>query len=247
MDTSDYKRKSDGWYWLDRPCKGADVATFSPKNNVWATDSKGLFKQNVRVKVADPNSIRVLNLLFATDDQQVYYIMGVAKDIVDVATFDVLDAGQYVRENGAERRFGFGRDSQNVYAHDFFSGKPKVLKGASPATFARLIYGFAKDDKQVWVESQRIKRADPVSFEPINSLYSRDQKHAYYCESALPEADPSTFGVIGDVTAIDRSHVYFMRDVIAGADPDTYRIDPDEPRNGRDALSEYSWGKVVSQ
>src|SRR6266566_3314362 len=176
LDTSDYKRKSDGWYWLDKQCKDADVGTFTPKKNIWATDSEGLFKQDARVRVADPQSVRVLNLLFAKDDQQVYYIMGVAKDIVDVSTFSVLDAGQYVREDGTERRFGFARDRQNIYAHDFFSGKPKVVKGASPITFSRLKYGFAKDDKQVWIESQRIKRADPLSFEVINNLYSKDQK-----------------------------------------------------------------------
>jgi hypothetical protein len=245
-DTSQYNRSADKWYWLGKECKGADAATFKPVNNIWATDSKGLFKQDSRARGADSRTIRVLNLLFAKDDRQVYYIMGVAKDIADVATFEVLDPGQYVRDDGTERRFGFARDSQNVYCCDFFSGKPKVLKAANRETFIRLQFGFAKDDRHVWVESDRIKSADPATFEIINYLYSKDRKNVFYWESALLGADPATFRVVAECTGLDQSSVYFMRDGIAGADARTYTVDPRDSDNGRDALHVYSRGTIVA-
>jgi hypothetical protein len=186
-----------------------------------------------------------LNLLYAKDDVQVYYIMGVAKDISDVASFDVLDPGMYLGTDGHDRRFGFARDFRNVYAHDFFSGKPKILTRADRDTFTRLEYGFAKDSEHVWIESQRINRCDPATFLPISHLYSKDKDRAYYLEAELKGADPNAFRLIGEFTATDGHSVWLQRDLIVGADAQTYRADPDNPYAGRDAVRAYEHGKPI--
>jgi hypothetical protein len=190
-----------------------------------------------------------VNLRFAKDSKHVYYIMGIAKDIVDVATFEVLDCGDCDTGRGPylRLRFGFARDKVNVYTHDFHSGKPKVLKGANRDTFVRLAFAYAKDDKDVWVESYRISRADPATFEPIDHWYSKDAKHVYGGSIALPNADPVTFRVLcrepGSNTAADRLHVYFTRDLIVGADPASYEVDEDDPKKGRDRSGMYVRGQ----
>jgi hypothetical protein len=245
LPTSSYQRRDGKWFWLDNECKGADHVTFTPLNDVWAADCKGVFKQNTRLRAADPQSLQVLNLLYAKDDVQVYYIMGVAKDIVDVATFEVLDPGIYSICGGSERRLGFARDSENVYVHEFFSGKPKVLRGADRGTFVRLQYGYANDNKAVWFESERIKGCDPNSFQPINEIYSKDKNHVFYGEATLRGADPSAFHLIGEFTGTDGVNVWLQRDLIVGADAKTYRADRENPFAGRDAVRTYEHGKPV--
>jgi hypothetical protein len=234
LPTDDYSHLTGCWCWQGRECRGADDATFVPRNNLWATDKKGLFKQDTRVRVKDPAACRVLNLLFATDGQQVYYVMGVAKAVEDVATFGVLDCGQYLYEDGGARRYGYARDSKHGYGHDFFSGAPKALKGADVATFSRLGYGYAKDASCVWRDGDRIKKADSASFAPIDDLYSKDAKHVFYGDTPLEGADPATFRVIARTTGVDARHVYFQRTLLPGANPPTFGMDDDTSWVGRD-------------
>src|SRR5688572_12056866 len=106
LPTDEYQRVNGKWHWHGKKCKGADDATFTPCNNVWATDSKGVFKQECRLRAADPLGCRPLNLLFAKDSTNVYYIEGTAKAVVDVPGFQVLDSGQYLQVYGFEKRFG---------------------------------------------------------------------------------------------------------------------------------------------
>jgi hypothetical protein len=244
LPTDEYTHLSGSWHWHGKECRGADDASFVPHNNVWATDKKGLFKQDARVRVKDPASCQVLNLLFAKDIQQVYYIMGTAKAIEDVATFEVLDSGRYLYPDEGERRFGFARDKKNVYCHDFFSGAPKILKGANRDTFRRLDYGFATDDKYVWREFSRIPKAEPKTFTVIDDLYSKDSRHVFYDASSLEAADSKSFEVIARTTAIDATHVYFQRHLLQGADPNTFGLDPPPSFVGRDATRVF-WGSQL--
>lgn len=228
-------------------CKGADNNTFEPQNEFWATDCKGGFKGSTRVRCKDAQSFRVLNVLYAKDAFQVYFIEGIAKAVVDVDTFEVLDSGKYNKDNGTNfpSFFGFARDRFNVYVHHFFSGKPKILRGANRNTITILDYGFAKDDRYVWREMWRLKKADPQTFEVINHLYSKDQKRAFYCESPLPKSDPKSFELIDKWTAVDDQHVYMQRELIQGADSKTYAVDSSNPYNGRDASKIFVHGNCV--
>lgn len=241
LPTDLYSHLTGCWRWNGKECKGADDASFVPHNNVWAMDKKGLFKQDTRVRVNERASCQVLNLLFAKDNQQVYYIMGIAKAIEDVASFEVLDPGRYLDPDGGERRFGFARDKKNVYCHDFFSGAPKVLKGANRNRFRPLEYGYGKDDKYVWRETSRIPKADPETFTIIDDLYSKDYRHVFYDATALEDADPNSFEVIARTTGIDARHVYFQRHLLQGADPNTFGMDPHPSFVGRDAIRVF-WG-----
>lgn len=234
LPTDEYSHLTGTWCWHGRECRGADDATFVPRNNMWATDKKGLFKQDSRVRVKDPAACRVLNFLFATDGQQVYYVMGVAKAIEDVATFEVLDCGQYATDDGSRRSYGYARDSKNIYGHDYFSGAPKALKGADLATFSRLNFGYAKDATCVWTDGSKIAKADPATFTVIDDLYSKDAKRVYYYCTPLENADPATFRVIARTTAIDTGHVYFQRTLLPGANPATFGMDDDDDWIGRD-------------
>jgi len=245
LPTDKYVFKDRAWYWLGRECKGGDRETFVPRNNVWATDKKGLFKQDVRVRLRAPSTREVLNLLFAKDSRQVYYIEGVAKAIVDVASFEVLDPGCYPHPDGFMQHFGFACDKVNVYSHHFISGAPKVLRGANRNTFRHLDYGFAADDKSVWYESYRIKKADPGSFMIIDNLYSRDVKNVFYGESLIAGADKQSFEVIARRTAVDAQHVFHCSQPIPGADPNSFGMDADGSFVGRDATHVFIGDKLV--
>ncbi len=224
LPSDQYQKKEGKWYWHKYECKGADPGTFTPCNNAWAFDEHGVFRQDKRLRSKHPNDCRVLNLLFAKDREHVYYIEGVAHAVANVDGFRVLDPGRYLREDGSERRFGFATDDQFVYSHEFFSGKPKILKGADVATFRRLAFGFAKDASRAWHESFRIKKADPSTFEPITWVYSRDAKHVYFCESPLEGADPTHFQLLADVYCTDGRSVYCQRGRLEHADPASFRM-----------------------
>jgi hypothetical protein len=245
LPTNEYEFKDGIWYWHGRICKGADNQSFVPHNNVWATDKKGLFKQDTRVRLRDPATCEVLNLLFAKDSQQVYYIDGIAKGVANVASFEVLDSGCYTTLDGFVRRFGFARDSMNVYSHDFFSGAPKVLKGADRNTFRRLDYGYAADENSVWNDAYRIKKADPKSFVVIDDAYSQDLRHVYCGDSLIVGADKDTFEIIGFRVAVDAQHVFYGVHVIPGADPNSFGMDPDNSLVGRDATHVFIGEKPV--
>jgi hypothetical protein len=223
LPTDEYSNLTGSWEWHGYECKGADEATFVPRNNLWATDKKGLFKQNTRVRVKDPSSCQVLNLLFAKDGEQVYYIMGISKAVEDVESFEVLDCGQYFTADGTQRLYSYARDCRNVYCHEYSSGAPKVLKGADLGTFTRLEYGFAKDYKHVWVTGNRIKMANPATFTVIDDLYSKDDKHAFYDETVLDDANPQSFRPVARTMAVDSNCVYFQRNRIVGADAQSFQ------------------------
>lgn len=215
------------WYWGDCECKGADSLTFAPHNSQWATDKKGLFNGPKRVRVNDPSTIQVLNHLFAKDSQQVYYIMGTAKAVVDPASFEVLPEPVVPGVEPREPNCGYARDKFHVYFAYKMSGAPKVLRKADLDTFEVVGPGRAKDRQNVWAADTIMKGADPATFEIINDLYSKDVRCVYYDEAPLPGSDPKTFRVIGRSTGVDKSNVFVFRERIEGADPLTYRCDDD--------------------
>jgi hypothetical protein len=188
---------------------------------------------------------RPLNLLFAKDNTNVYYIEGKAKAVIDVPGFQVLDSGQYCRDDGFEKRFGYACDSQQVYCHDFFSGAPRVLRKASLNAFKRLAFGYAKDDRSVWTQGYRIEKADPGSFETISDLYSKDDRRVYYSDDPLEHASPKSFRIIAEWFTTDGRHIYFQRSRLENADLSTFSVDEDGSAIGRDSMNVYMSGAHI--
>lgn len=228
-----YDYRLRGWYWGDYEIKGHDSLTFTPHNSQWATDKNGLFNQSKRVRVKDPASIQVLNHHFAKDSQQVYYIMGVAKAVLDVASFEVLPEP----EHEGESRQCYARDRFSVYYADLMSGTPKVLKKADRNTFHIIGDGRGKDQQHVWYGDSLMKGAAPSTFEIIDHLYAKDGRRVYYAEAQLADSDPITFRIIGHATGADKSNVYHFRERILGADPATFEVL--DSHYGKDANNVY--------
>jgi hypothetical protein len=223
-----YNYTMRGWYWGEYECKGADSGTFTPHNSQWATDKKGLFNGRRRARVKDPSTIQILNHLFAKDSQQVYYIMGTAKAVVDPASFEVLHEPTLPGVEPVESSCGWARDKINVYFTYRMSGAPKILRKADRNTFQVVGPRHAKDHKYVWATDRIMKGADPATFELINDIYSKDTRCVYYDEAPLPGSDPHTFRVIGPSTGVDKASVYVFRKRLESADPLTYRCEEAE-------------------
>jgi len=220
-----YNYSMRAWYWGAYACKGADSASFTPHNTQWATDDKGLFNGHKRVRVKDLSTLQVLNHLFAKDSQQVYYIMGTAKAVIDPASFEVLPEPVVAGIEPGEPASGYARDNFNIYFTYRMSGAPKILRKADRNTFQVVGPGRGKDSQRVWADDNIIPSADPATFELINELFSKDARCVYYYETPLHGADPSSFRVIRPDTGVDKANVYVGRDRIEGADPRTFRCD----------------------
>jgi len=197
-------------------------------NTQWATDSKGLFKGNTRVRVKDASTVQVLSHLFAKDSECVYYVMGVAKAVVDPESFEAMPDRVRPRAGEYEGACGYARDKFHVYFAYRMSGSPKILRKADRDTFQVLGKGRARDHQYVWAQDTLIKGADPATFELIDDVYSKDARRVYYDGAPLPGADPRAFRVIGKSTGADQSSVYRLREKLVGADPATYHCTDDD-------------------
>jgi hypothetical protein len=143
----------------------------------------GLFKGNVyhwtntmlgstpqRLKNVDKETFTVLDANYAKDKNRAYYRY--TGDLnVDVQTFE------YVENDNS----WFVRDKNHVYKRGIYSDENEVfevIKGANPATYQALGYGWSKDDKNVYYKYEK-KDADAQTFISINRYYSKDKNHLF--------------------------------------------------------------------
>ena len=184
------------------------------------------------IRGADPASLRILNALYAKDEQRVYYRFGKVPK-ADLASFRVLDPGffeppQEYRLNDwgyPDRRFqGYAKDDRQVFHYVLTIGQPSILRGADAETFEALQWGLARDRLRVYHERFRVDGAKPDEFRQINEFYSITN-HSVYCHCGRVEAaDRLSFRVLFDMYAKDDRFVYQGGGPIEGADPLTYEV-----------------------
>lgn len=154
---------------------------------------------------------------YVTDGNYVYYdnaiISGVTPD-----SFKILTRGYAV---GAKQVYYYGT----------------AIAGADASSFQVLgSEGYAKDDKSVYFEGQKIE-ADVKSFfvfsspsDSITSDYAKDKFGIFYLGALIQGADNNTFTVLGNGYAKDANNVYYTDQIIPGADTTTFvvALNPDQ-------------------
>lgn len=239
-----YILKDGRVFWGGYEVKKVDLATFEILNPIWARDSSNLFSAGSRTRGVDPDDFVVLNRIFGRDSSRVFFFGGHAKKIVDPGSFEVLDEGVVDLERPEPTPLGYAKDNESVYFYEETFGAPRPLRGADPATFEVLSYGYGADATRVYCRGSRLSRADRGSFEVLGPHHGRDARHVFYADYLIPDADPETFEIVEGLCGKDSCRVYLRAEVIEGADPDSFR-----PMQGeflaRDRASVYFHGKVL--
>jgi hypothetical protein len=202
-------------YWTDGQkiffktveMKGIDIETFIQYQGSWAKDKNYCYSAHARLHGADANSFTVLNYTYAKDDFNIWTVGGKIKD-VDVETFVVCDRGKHSLGKSYDKNkdewyelfvpYGYGKDKNNVYYYDS-SGKPNIVKNASPETFISLDDNyFGYDENSVFCGIKKLQKANPKTWKKIKDLYyySKDKNIVYYFNRIIKEADFETFEVL---------------------------------------------------
>jgi hypothetical protein len=202
----------NGLYWTDGKkvyfrhyeIKGADIKSFLQYPGCWAIDKNHCYTVSDRIRDADKETFQPLNYTYAKDKLNVWTLGGKIKD-VDAETFEVCDSGKYSLGNNIEKGkryeifvpYGFGKDKNNVYHYDY-SGKPNIVKNASPNTFVSLgdcVFGY--DENNVYYKQNKLNKANPKTWKLFKTgyLYSKD-KYIYYLNRIIKDADLETFEII---------------------------------------------------
>jgi len=219
--------------WQGHDVTGADPATFSPLNHIWARDANHIYTQNSVNRLADLETFEVLNHLYARDKNHAFYLSGIIQE-ADAATFRVLDSGRHIREGWTRKPEnedddlgfdyeGFACDATQVFHYVLTIGKPCVLRGADPATFKVLPNSYGRDAKSVYYEKYRLKGAKPQTFRQLNQHFAADERGVFYADRTMDDADAASFKILGEYWAKDAKRVYFQ-DKIVEADPATIEL-----------------------
>jgi len=210
--TSDEPFKEDAWrieggkvYWgsSGKPVRGADAATFSVFNQIWARDSKRVFVYDTLIRGADADSFEVFNELYARDKNRAYYSCGTIKN-ADPSTFHALDNGLRKTRYRWKSHSGFAADKDAVYHYTLTIGKPSVLRGADPSTFKPLECDYGIDADRVYFQHTRVSKARPASFRLLGLHYATDGKHIFYGNWIVDGADVASFVEDADDGTIGR-------------------------------------------
>jgi hypothetical protein len=228
-------------YWRNTPLESADPATFVAVNEVWAVDKAYVWVNGNRKIGVDHASFRVLNVLFAKDDNRAYHIDGVIKD-ADAATFEALDCA-IVEFTGDRSIAGYARDKSRVYHNTYSEPAPSVLRNADPATFAVLGYHYARDRQRVYHAGEALLKAEPASFRLIGERHGSDAERIYVGSHLIEGADAATFTVLHEGLAQDATRVYYQNRIV---DADVHSLAVVHGAYYRDKDHVFYCGSVIS-
>lgn len=140
----------------------------------------------------DIKSFQILNYIYAKDKSNVY-AEGRKIENADSNTFEVLNSHPPALSGQV------AKDKNRVYyakLGDFFnylsSYEIEKILGADSSTFETLLWGYAKDNNDIFYENMVLHNVDLCSFEVLNLGYAKDKNKIYYHESVV-EADYETF------------------------------------------------------
>jgi hypothetical protein len=149
----------------------------------------------------------------------------------------------YLYDEGTERITSLSDDpdSFKVLSPIYFKDSKQVLtyKGKSiteadaesfevlkeESTSADLGRGrWAKDNKAVYVDGQKLPKVNPKTFQLLSSCYGKDDKFAYCWATPLPKVDLKTFERLSGITAKDKNYVYVRESVLEYANPQSFQV-----------------------
>jgi len=167
---------------------------------------KGLHREIVfhGLTSTDPNFV-VLNNNFAKDSTQVFFKQYIIHQ-AHVSSFEVLN--DY-----------YAKDEKSVYyceeyreGRDYFFTKNKTIstvENADPSSFKDLDYGYAKDNKQAYLDGRPFIVKDVESFKAIGAFISKDKFQVYYLTNPVIGIDGQSFELLSGFYAKDNYNYYY--------------------------------------
>lgn len=83
---------------------------------------------------------------------------------------------------------------------------------------------YAKDNKNVYYNGERIFGADADTFENLGDGYARDKSNAYYQGQKLFGAKGSLFKYLGKGYATDSKNTFYQGTKISGVDSSSFKV-----------------------
>ncbi|MCD7932260.1 MAG: DKNYY domain-containing protein [Tannerellaceae bacterium] len=84
---------------------------------------------------------------------------------------------------------------------------------------------YAKDQNNVFFQTEIIKNADPETFEYVDYPFTKDKNNVYYEAQKIESADAATFELFKDTYkdySRDKDHVFYKNSIVSGVDPETF-------------------------
>lgn len=167
----------------------------------YAINSKSVYRDGRLVKGVNSKGFKVYNNLFAGNEEIIVTSYGNAK-VENPKAFRVLDNGLEASDftcdiNGYKG--GYATDEIFVYYFDestITKHATKLKACKSPEKIEVLGYGYAKDDKNVYMGAIKIPKANPETFKLINRGYSTDEKNVFFHRRLIESADLNTFEIL---------------------------------------------------
>ncbi len=178
-----YAKSTNTVYYLGNKQQIKDPATFELINNMYAKDSKSVYKLcNLEVlNDTDPNQFQLIGPVCSKSPTSVYCF---EKEVVnaDASSFEHVWRGYY-------------KDKSHVY----YLGEP--LNEVDPNTFELLSWGYFKDKNNIYFFDESIKdlvkvqRVDTSTFMVLTEMYAKDSVNVFKKGIVLPSTNPKTFEV----------------------------------------------------
>lgn len=153
---------------------GVDVASFKAVGGRWLYDKGHVYGQGrygvyhraywFVVEGADAATFEALNLRYARDKNQAYYITGKTLRTKSPGAFEIIpDVRLNYRDNSCDLLHDDSHTARDREAVYFYGAR---LRGAKPEGFRHLGHGYAKNNEKVWYldEKKLIQGADAATF-----------------------------------------------------------------------------------
>ena len=182
---------------------GAEVASFQilDKWSGLTKDAKHVFCGTTVIEGADPATFEYAGMWGLGRDKSDYYLVPSPLHVRDRASFKVLDANAYGKDDHI-----WARDNLDYYV------KNQATPIADPATFQVIQSWYAKDARQVYFGSTVLAGADAASFQGIggeSGEFAKDAGHVYWQGQVVEGCDAATFQLLEYRFAKDSKHAYF--------------------------------------
>lgn len=196
-----------------------DPASFESLGDGYAKDKFTAWYLDKTFKVEDLKSLRVLNHHFTKDNKTAY-----------------LDRRPIAGSHGITFELisdHYAKDSLRYYYCWPIDGEYQIKPiPCHFQSFDVIDHQYAKDNKNVFYEGDKLSKAESNSFELISSGYAKDNNHVFFRNNIVEKADPFSFTTFTEnensmgetVYSKDKNGIYVNDKHFVGADVATFRL-----------------------
>ena len=105
------------------------------------------------------------------------------------------------------------------------SGQHKNRIDADPSTFEVLKFDrYAKDDKSVFYQGEKIDGADAKTFEALDEFFARDKNSGWYGKELVKNSKGKTFSVVNSYYSTDGYDYFFTTEPLRTVNPRNFKF-----------------------